>query len=169
MEVQGRKRRGLGRQVGDVVTDEGAAGALLKPLKLTINDPSFPLSMYLKNERGEIVHSPTANKDLYRVAQQISSQIRFLPVEGVSLKVEYHDRGKLKDYPALLDCVLKVLYRACIIECMSSNSVEDIEIKQVRSDRRKIVVNITPTRTQSVLPDQCGIAPEAQTSIPSTP
>jgi hypothetical protein len=134
--------------VGDVVADEGAAGALLKPLKLTINDPSFPLSMYLKNERGEIVHSPTANKDLYRVAQQISSQIRFLPVEGVSLKVEYHDRGKLKDYPALLDCVLKVLYRACIIECMSSNSVEDIEIKQVRSDRRKIVVNITPTRTQ---------------------
>ena len=146
MEVQGRKRRGLGREVGDIVAEDVAVGALLKPLKLTINDPSFPISMRLKNERGEDVPNPSASKDLYRIAQQISKQIRFLPVEGVALKVEYHDRNKLKDYPALLDCVLRVLYRACIIECMSSNSVEDIEIKQVRSDRRKVVINITPTK-----------------------
>lgn len=132
--------------MGDIVAEDVAIGALLKPLKLTINDPLFPISMRLKNERGEDVPNPSASKDLYRVAQQISKQIRFLPVEGVAIKVEYHDRNKLKDYPALLDCVLRVLYRACIIECMSSNSVEDIEIKQVRSDRRKVVINLTPTR-----------------------
>jgi hypothetical protein len=135
--------------VGDVVAEEGSRGALLKPLKLTINDPAFPISMYLKNERGETVSNPSASKDLYRVAQQISKQIRFLPVEGVALKVEYHDKNKLKDYPALLDCVLRVLYRACIIECMSSNSVEDIEIKHVKGDRRKVVINITPTRVSA--------------------
>ena len=146
MEIQGRKRRGLGREVGSVVAEGVAVGALLKPLKLTINDPAFPISMYLKNEYGENVPNLSASKDLYRVAQQISKQIRFLPVEGVALKVEYHDKNKLKDYPALLDCVLRVLYRACIIECMSSNSVEGIEIKQVRSERRKVVINITPTR-----------------------
>lgn len=146
MEVQGRKRRGLGREVGEIIKEEGVIGALLKPLKLTINDPSFPISMRLKNERGDDVLNPRASKDLYRIAEQISNQVMFLPVEGVALKVEYHDKNKLKDYPALLDCVLRVLYRACIIECMSSSSVEDIEIKQVRSDRRKVVINITPTR-----------------------
>lgn len=163
MEIQGRQRRGLGREVGDVVAEEGSRGALLKPLKLTINDPAFPISMYLKNERGETVSNPSASKDLYRVAQQISKQIRFLPVEGVALKVEYHDKNKLKDYAALMDCVLRVLYRACIIECMSSNSVEDIEIKHVKGDRRKVVINITPTR----LPAPENRPTEAEAALPS--
>ncbi len=119
--------------------------------------------MYLKNERGETVSNPSASKDLYRVAQQISKQIRFLPVEGVTLKVEYHDKNNLKDYPALLDCVLRVLYRACIIECMSSNSVEGIEIKHVKGDRRKVVINITPTRVSA--PEKQPT--EAEAALPS--
>ena len=105
--------------------------------------------------------SKTASKDLYRVAQQISKQIKFLPIEGVSLRVEYHDRNKLKDYSLLLDSVLRVLYRACIIECMSSNSVEDISVKHVRGDRRKVVINITPTRVSAPEKQATGVEEES--------
>lgn len=146
MEVLEQQGRTVGRKVGDAVEEGKSLPALLKPIRIVINDPSFPITMFVKNEAGDMLLSKTASKDLYRVAQQISKQIKFLPIEGVSLRVEYHDRNKLKDYSLLLDSVLRVLYRACIIECMSSNSVEDISVKHVRGDRRKVVINITPTR-----------------------
>ena len=121
---------------------------LKNPIRIAINDPTFPTSMYLKNENGDPVPSAKASKDLYRIAQTISNQIRFLPVEGVVVEIEHYDRNRLKDYSSLIDVCLKVLYRACLIECMTSNSVESVSIKHVRADRAKVVIKIEPTRNQ---------------------
>ena len=117
---------------------------LKKPIRIVINGQDFPSSMYLKNESGLPVPSAKASKDLYRIAQKISDKIRFLPVEGVGIEIEHYDRNKLKDYSSLIDVCLKVLYRACLIECMTSTSVEKVSVKHIKADRAKVAIQIEP-------------------------
>ncbi len=46
-----------------------------------------------------------------------------------------------------VDVVLRVLYRACLIECMTASSVENVSVKYIEADRRKVVVKIEPIKT----------------------
>lgn len=147
MEVQRQQGRTLGREMGESVrkADGEPLPALSRPLKIVINDPEFPISMFNKDEHGDVRVSKTASRELYRVSQQISKEIKFLPVQGVKLRVEYFDKNRLKDYAMLMDCVVRVLYRACIVDCTSSSSIEEVSIKHLKGDRRRIVIHITPT------------------------
>jgi hypothetical protein len=116
-------------------------------IRIVISDPVFPLSLYLRNQLGDLVQSRAASKDMYRISQNISNKMRFLPVSGVNLNIELHDRAKLKDYGMFIDVVLRILYRACLIECMTSSSVESVNVKYVEADRRKVIVNINPKKS----------------------
>jgi hypothetical protein len=118
------------------------------PIRIVINDPAFPLSLYLKNQNGDLVQSKASSRELYRISQTISNQIRFLPISGININIELYDRSKLKDYPMFVDVVLRVLYRACLIECMTASSVENVNVKYIEADRRKVVVKIEPKRVE---------------------
>jgi len=118
------------------------------PIRIVINDPAFPLSLYLKNQNGDLVQSKASSRELYRISQTISNQIRFLPISGININIELYDRSKLKDYPMFVDVVLRVLYRACLIECMTASSVENVNVKYIEADRRKVVVKIEPVKSQ---------------------
>lgn len=121
---------------------------LKDPIRIVINDPAFPLSLYLKSPGGDLIQSKAASRDMYRISQTISSQIRFLPISGININIELYDRSKLKDYPMFVDVVLRVLYRACLIECMTASSVENVNVKYIEADRRKVVVKIEPKRVE---------------------
>lgn len=173
MEVQGQQRRVLGRRLAESLGEgeRETLSALKRPLRIVINDPGFPISMFLKDETGEVRQSKVASRELYRVSQQISREIKFLPIQGVKLRVEYFDKNKLKDYAMLMDCVIRVLYRACIVDCTSSNSIEEVSIKHIRADRRKVVVYITPTEVDvPEISTEAGTEPASlDLGHPSTP
>jgi hypothetical protein len=161
------RRRGAGNPEGEA-RDLESLPRLKDPIRVVINDPAFPLSLYLKNQAGDLIQSKQSSRELYRISQTISNQIRFLPISGVNLNVELHDRSKLKDYAMFTDVVLRVLYRACLIECMTSSSVENVNVKYVEADRRKVVIKIEPTKSQTEAsksrPDS---APEPASGVPS--
>jgi hypothetical protein len=122
-----------------------ALPALKQPIRIAINDPAFPTSLYTKGEGDVLVEIKKSSQELYRISQSISSHIRFLPIVGVELSIEHHDKTRLKDYVSLTDICLRTLYRACVIEDMTSATVHSISVKHVPADKRKIVINITPS------------------------
>jgi len=126
----------------------GALPRLRQPMRVVINDPSFPVSMHTKDEYGRIAESKIASKNLYKISQNISDHIRFLPVECVDLTIEHHDKVKLKDYTAFVDVCLRTLYRACVIEDLTSATIKSMKIKHIPADKRKIVIQLDPAEQE---------------------
>ena len=141
-------RRRLTQQPQGEERDIESLPRLKEPIRIVINDPEFPLSLLIKNHNGDLIQSRAASKDMYRISNTISNRIRFLPVSGVNLDIELHDKTKLKDYAMFIDVVIRVLYRACLIECITSYSIESVNVRYVDSDRRKVVINVNPAKTQ---------------------
>jgi len=91
---------------------------------------------------------------MYRIAATISTSLKFLPLKAVKLSIVKEDTYGIQDYSAFLDVCVRILWRAGVIDCMTGSSVKSVEMTHNKTDRRKVVILVTPLKTREVLIDQ---------------
>jgi hypothetical protein len=154
-----RDKYPVGWQMGnpDAIAEEPEERILPRkgqPIRIIINDPFMPESMTAKGEHGEIVQKRDASAAMYRIAATISTSLKFLPLKAVKLSIIKEDTYGIQDYSAFLDVCVRILWRAGVIDCMTGSSVKSVEMTHNKTDRRKVVILVTPLKTREVLIDQ---------------
>lgn len=159
-----RDKYPVGWQMGnpDAIAEEPEERILPRkgqPIRIIINDPFMPESMTAKGENGEIVQKKDASAAMYRIAATISTNLKFLPLKAVKLSIIKEDTYSIQDYSAFLDVCVRILWRAGVIDCMTGASVKSVEMTHNKTDRRKVIILVTPLKTRGELVEQ----PEEET------
>lgn len=154
-----RDKYPVGWQMGNpgAATEESEERILPRkgqPIRIIINDPFMPDSLTAKGENGEIVQKREASAAMYRIAATISTNLKFLPLSAVKVSIIRENTYSVQDYSAFLDVCMRILWRAGVIDCMTGASVKSVEMTQNKTDRRKVIILVTPLKIRGSSTDQ---------------